>query len=319
MSEKKQLIDPIGTMCKLVSLIFCTKYTKISIQDHVLTLQAPSGYQFMLRMYNGDGRENISELYYVIIRLIKWYIVPKYELLGKTNILTPIKPTLISSMADISDAHNINKSTIDISNTTETDLALTSDQHINEQEEVLPVNLLTFDDNFYSNSNHDENSESNKIEMHTHDNNNNISSRSYEISNCDEFIKMLNYLCDAFTKLQETYEYGNVVLSLQFYINLIKDAINGEYNDNMLPKYILEKDKEYENLIDYDKLKNLWDVDKIKRICQLYDDCMVLKGDTKLSEKTRDSLIKGYLKSIYSILDDCDTEFKKLVQNSNKG
>jgi hypothetical protein len=243
MSMKKQLLDPIGTMCKLVSLIFCDTHTKISIQDHVLTLQTPSGYQFIIRMYNGDGRENVSELYYVIIRLIKWYIIPNYNNnnINKEDIKADIK-------ADID---------IDIS--------------------------------------------------------------AIEISKSVEFIKMIHCMCDAFSKLQETYEFGNVVLTLQFYINLLNDALEGRYSDDKLPKYILEKDKEYENLIDYDKLKNLWDVKKISRIGQLYDHCMDLNSDTKLNEKTRDSLIKGNLRSIYSILDDGDVEFQKLIQNSNRG
>jgi len=140
-----------------------------------------------------------------------------------------------------------------------------------------------------------------------------------EIAKSDDFIEMIQYMCTAFTKLQETYEYGNVVLSLQFYINLLKDALDGKYSDERLPKYILEKDKEYENLIDYSKLKNSWNIEKIRRIKQLYEECIKLSDDTKQSEKTRDLLIKGYLQSIYSILDDGDIEFQKLIQNSNRG
>lgn len=251
MSMKKQLLDPIGTLCKCISLIFCDKYTKISIQDHILTLQTPSGYQFLVRMYNGDGRENVSELYYVIIRLIKWYIVPRYKIES-------------------------------------------------DSEDEIETN--------------NDNIEENKtVDSNTDDTN------AYDISKSTEFIKMIDYLCEAFMQLQETYQYGNVVLALQFYINLLKDAVNGKYEDSRLPKYILEKDKEYENLIDYDKLRNLWDLQKIKKITQLYDDCMQLRDNKDLTEKTKNSLIKGNLSSIYSILEDADIEFQKLIQNSNRG
>ena len=65
MSVKKQLLDPLGTLCKLISLSFSEINTKISIQNHVLSIQKPYNYQFVLRMINGDGRENISELFYI--------------------------------------------------------------------------------------------------------------------------------------------------------------------------------------------------------------------------------------------------------------
>ena len=311
---KKQLLDPIGTMCKLVSLIFCDRCTKISIQDHVLILQTPSGYQFLVRMYNGDGRENISELYYVIIRLIKWYIVPRYELINNnntnmssdTNVVNDlssvkINDTIVFDKEDEDDENDVSDKSEDNDDTDDIDDKKNDDE--NKSKMIVVSDYLT--------GSNDSKNKSNSVEHN--------SKSALEISTSDEFIKMINYMCDAFSKLQETYEYGNVVLALQYYINLLKDAINGKYTDDQLPKYILEKDKEYENLIDYNKLKNLWDVEKIKRINQLYDDCMNLTKDSKLSEKTRDSLIKGNLRSIYSILDDSDIEFQKLIQNSNRG
>ena len=76
MTEKKQLLDPLGTICKLVGLSFCELKTKISIQNHVLVLQKPYNYQPIVRTWYGDNKENISELYYAIIRVIKWYLAP---------------------------------------------------------------------------------------------------------------------------------------------------------------------------------------------------------------------------------------------------
>src|SRR4029078_8602560 len=131
-------------------------------------LDPPNNYQFFLRYINGDGRENISELFYVIIRVIKWY--------------------------------------------------LDSDNNIKEKKEY--------------------NNEENWV----------------FISNSEEIKRLIKYACYALRKLQETYEYGNVILATQFYINIMEDAINNQYNDNKLPKYILDKEKEYENLLDYEKL-----------------------------------------------------------------
>jgi len=222
MSAKKQLLDPLGTLCKLVSLNFSEINTKISIHNHSLSLQRPYNYQFMIRWMNGDGKENVSELYHVIIRVIKWYLL-------------------------------------------------------------------------------DEN-----------DNNT-------EIYNCEELKRLVRYLCNAFRKLQETYEYGNVILAVQFYINIMEDSINGNYNDNKLPKYILDKEKEYENLLDYEKLKNFWKYDKLKRICELYDACFKVYNSEDMILLEKEALINGYLQSIQSILEITDGEFHKLIQNSTKG
>ena len=222
MSAKKQLLDPLGTLCKLVSLNFSEINTKISIHNHSLSLQKPYNYQFMVRWMNGDGKENVSELYHVISRVIKWYLL-------------------------------------------------------------------------------DEN-----------DNNS-------EISNCDELKRLIRYLCNAFRKLQETYEYGNVILAVQFYINIMESAISGNYHDNMMPKYILDKEKEYENLLDYDKLKNFWKYDKLKRICELYDACFKVYNSEDMLLIEKEALISGYLQSIQSILEITDGEFHKLIQNSTKG
>ena len=221
MSAKKQLLDPLGTLCKLVSLNFSEINTKISIHNHSLSLQKPYNYQFMIRWVNGDGKENVSELYHVIIRVIKWYL--------------------------------------------------------------------------------------------TEENDNN------EIYNCEELKRLVRYLCNAFRKLQETYEYGNVILAIQFYINIMEDSINGNYNDNKLPKYILDKEKEYENLLDYEKLKNFWRYDKLKRICELYDACFKVYNSEDMILIEKEALINGYLQSIQSILEITDGEFHKLIQNSTKG
>lgn len=251
MSAKKQLLDPLGTLCKLIALNFNDINTKISIQNHVLTLQEPTGYQFLVRMVNGDGRENISELYYAIIRIIKWYLLPQYK-----KIESEQNNEMLVQLID------------------------------------LPVQIL---------------------DEHIH------GSNAEEIAHSDVLIKLIRYMCNGFRKLQKTYEYGNVMLALQFYINLLEDGIKGIYDDSKLPSYILEKDNEFQNLLDYDKLKNFWDVKKLKRICELYDNCFKLKTDIETPETTKRALINGYLESIHAMLEITDREFQDLIMNSNKG
>ena len=236
MSVKKQLLDPLATICKLVSLNFSGINTKISIQNHVLSLQKPDdyqimkyNYQFLIRMVNGDGKENVSELFYVIIRVIKWYLVSSNETDG------------------------------------------------NSEENYLAI------------------------------------------LNSQEIKRLIKYACHALKKLQETYEYGNVILAIQFYINILDDAVNGNYNDAKLPKYILDKEREFENLLDYDKLKNFWDYKKLKRICDLYDNCFSIYNDQEINNSEKGILIDGQLKIVKEILELADLDFQKLIQNSNKG
>ena len=227
MSVKKQLLDPLGTICKLVALNFSEINTKISIHNHVLSLQKPNGLQFVIRMVNGDGRENISELFYVVVRVLKWYLSQYDEIESEDNWT-----------------------------------------HISKSEEIR---------------------------------------------------RLIRYACSALRKLQETYEYGNVILAVQFYINILEDAVNGFYNENKLPKYVLDKETEFENLLDYEKLRNFWDYKKLKRICDLYDNCFSVYNDEEMALQEKEAMIDGYLRSINAILELADSDFQKLIQNSSKG
>jgi len=226
MSVKTQLLDPLGTLCKLVSLNFSELNTKISIHNHVLSIQKPYNYQFLLRIINGDSKENISELFYVIVRVVKWYLAG-----GDPN----------------------------------------------ESEENWAI-----------------------------------------IARSEEIKRIIRYACSALRKLQETYEFGNVTLAVQFYINILEDSIGDAYNDNKLPKYILDQERDFENLLDYEKLKNFWDHKKLKRICDLYDNCFSVYND-ELPIAEKEGLINGYLKSIDAVLEIAEGDFQKLLLNSNKG
>jgi hypothetical protein len=88
---KKQLLDPLSTMAKIIELYFRPIGTKFGINDHSITIDMPSenntkywynikNYQSCQRYWNADSRENISKLGIVIIRLIEWYILPTYQL-----------------------------------------------------------------------------------------------------------------------------------------------------------------------------------------------------------------------------------------------
>jgi hypothetical protein len=224
MNNKHQLLDPLSTMCKLISLVFCELNTKIAIHNHVLVIQQPNTYQSITRTINGDTKEDIGQLHHIIIRLIRWYLLkPNKEDLNNENWL-----------------------------------------NINQSEEV---------------------------------------------------IKLTKYLCIALKKLQLTYEYGNVILAIQFYINIIEDTLDGKFDNTKLPKCISECD----TLLDYSKLKNFWDLEKLKRISDSYSNCFKILEDNNTNDYDKKVLIDGYLSSINASLQIMDSEFQKLILNSNRG
>ena len=252
---QSQLLDPISVISRLISLSFRECDTKISIKNHAIHLQQPSPYQGFVRKYNGDGKENIAELYGTIIKIIRWYLIREKK---------------------------------------STSFRLGSKKQVSL---IVPYNsLLTIRSNKMI-----------KYEL------------VEQIAESKYFRKMIGYLCNALEKLQFTYRNGNVVLALQFYINLLRNALNGELREKDLPKTLVEQEEQYENFIDYEKIKIMWNENKIKRICELYDNCYNVIQNKQDNEETKRSFIDAYLGSIDIILQSTDREFRQLIKNSRKG
>lgn len=71
--EKDIIIDPMICLIKLSILGFYPKGTKISISNNIITLIEPSLYQGPMRFINGDGREDLHNIYIPLIKSIEWY------------------------------------------------------------------------------------------------------------------------------------------------------------------------------------------------------------------------------------------------------
>jgi hypothetical protein len=231
-NTKRQLLDPIGSICHIVSLIFKPLNTKIGINNHAIIIQETHMFQWLDRYWNGDNRENISLLYNIDIRVIEWYIIPlssKYKNIKNTD--------------------------------------MTEDER----------------------------------------------KKFWE---CLE--KMCKFLCVAFDKLQHTYYTGpiptNVVTTIQYYINLLNDSLNGSYTPDRLPKCLNEA--ENKNFLDYDKIKILWNGDKLKQICDLYEKCFEKLNS---SDRTKDDQISGYMQAVDKLLSIHDNQFRELICLSNEG
>jgi hypothetical protein len=216
MNNKKRPIDPICAMCRIISLNFKDVKTKLSITDHTLNLQQPTVSQGLLRLYHGDTREDVFELFFVIVRLIIWFVAPRSNGIAKK----------------------------------------------------LPDENLT-----------------------------------------GEIKKMAQYMCTGLEKLQSTYGGGTVVIALQYYINILKDGLNGSFSTNKLPTCILE-DLEIDTNIKVN-LISMWDFNRLHVICDLFDNCF---AESVKQHSKRNDIIEGYLLSIDSILSVYEREFKQKIK-----
>ena len=67
---KKQLLDPIGTLCHLIGLAFKPKNSKIGIYNHAIIIHEASIFQWIDRYLNSDSRDVISLLLNIVIRIM---------------------------------------------------------------------------------------------------------------------------------------------------------------------------------------------------------------------------------------------------------
>lgn len=122
--------------------------------------------------------------------------------------------------------------------------------------------------------------------------------------NKEYFKKMANYMVSGIPHLEKVYGLSCAGLTLQLYINLLSAGINGTYNKSMLPSYA--KDITDQNLIQPEKLKDVWKSDDIKRMTELFDNCFAVRTSNPI-------MLNGYLTSITAILNAKDEEFRRIV------
>jgi len=271
--SKKELLDPLSSVGRMIMLYFRPVGTRISINDHTIKLQVPEFSQGIWRYFSGDNRDDISSLFPVIQRLIEWFIIPLYEYRFKK------KKASIKNKSFIIGKMEEKKKNID--------------EVIKEEEPKSPI-TQDVEDTIYLKLD-DKNIE--------------------EYWKCIE--KLTKYLCCGLSTFQKTYESGNVIFSLQYYIILLKDSINGTYNSDRLPECLINKE-DTKNFLDYNKIKNLWDYNKVKELSDLYEKCFLMPRDESVtSDKTENT--EGYLKAIEHLLDLSDGQFRNLISGVKSG
>jgi len=233
-SVRKQPIDPICAMCRIISLNFKGVNTRISVNDHSINIQDPAGVQKWLRFYYGESRESIFELFNLVTHLIAWFLVPV-----KREITT------------------------------------TEDDDLVPEQIIINPPVKKANEKFVA-----------------------------------DLKKMIPFMCRGLERLQDTYKTGSIVLTLQYYINLLQDGMNGKFDINTsLPKCLLEDlwlDMNLKN-----KVVSMWDYNKIHVMCELYENCFRVYSE---NPPDRDEIIDGYLSSIDKILTIYEKNFKQQLR-----
>ena len=71
--SKNIILEPISCIVKLILLNYKDDGTKISISDNSIDFYEPSQLQGLFRNINGDGREDLHNIYNPILKFIEWY------------------------------------------------------------------------------------------------------------------------------------------------------------------------------------------------------------------------------------------------------
>jgi len=120
---------------------------------------------------------------------------------------------------------------------------------------------------------------------------------------------IIKYTVEGLRKLQNTYEEGNVILSLQLMINNLIFALKDDKKLDFFEEYNESIKFHEDSLLNYDKIKDIWDHDTINNISNLLTVCEKNRSDIKT--------VDNMLESLNLMLKNTDAKFKKLVTEMN--
>ena len=251
MSIRKQILDPLSTLCKLAAISFYDDGSKLHLYDNIIEIEQPYNSElnrWIVRRYRGDTIEHISLLYNPIIKAIQWYIFNKNKKSSHQN-----------DDGD-SDTSKDSNQTFSTANQNTPTLSVKDGEIVDPTEKLQAVKNI------------------------------------------------MKYAIDGLRKLKKTYREGNVILTLQLLINNLKMAIKDDLNETFFMEYN-EIDLEEDGILNYDKIKGIWDMDTIKNVSNQINMCDKNKSDS--------TTLEFMLASLNLSLKNTDTKFKKLVTDMN--
>ena len=79
--EKNLILEPLTVIFRLAILKYKPPNTKLSIKDNGIVYQENTYDQGIIRMMEGDTREDLHNLYHPILKSIEWYYYNDYKFL----------------------------------------------------------------------------------------------------------------------------------------------------------------------------------------------------------------------------------------------
>lgn len=79
--EKNLILEPLTVIFRLAILKYKPPNTKLSIKDNGIVYQEYTYDQGIIRMMEGDTREDLHNLYHPILKSIEWYSYDEYKFL----------------------------------------------------------------------------------------------------------------------------------------------------------------------------------------------------------------------------------------------
>ncbi len=79
--DKNLILEPLCVIFRLAILKYKPPHTKLSIKDNSIVYQGPTYDQGLVRMMEGDTREDLHNLYHPILKCIEWYSYDTYKFL----------------------------------------------------------------------------------------------------------------------------------------------------------------------------------------------------------------------------------------------
>ena len=76
-TDKRQFLDPISSLSRIILLHFSSPNTKIKITNHTIQLTEPSTWESLSRTWYKDSRHDIFVLYPIFFMFIKLYLLEK--------------------------------------------------------------------------------------------------------------------------------------------------------------------------------------------------------------------------------------------------
>lgn len=79
--DKNLILEPLCVIFRLAILKYKPPKTKLSIRENSIVYQEPTYDQGLVRMMEGDTREDLHNLYHPILKCIEWYSYDTYKFL----------------------------------------------------------------------------------------------------------------------------------------------------------------------------------------------------------------------------------------------